>query len=156
MTLRENNAAGLSHPEFINGRQVWHEGHDLHDLADRIKNGDPAQGWEGDERLTLARFVDPKTGTVTWELWRLDGSTYNLVAKLPGTGDPYSVIPNLVQRDQRKGFDVKAAVDKQNSQVDAGRARRDAEINGARSERLAWALRRDIGHHYGGLRKVIH
>lgn len=141
---RELTYADVEHPEFLHGRQTWHPGMNLHDLADRIKNGDPTHGWEGDARLTLARYTDPETRQERWELWRLEAAGgYNLVAKLPGDRDPSGIIPALVERDFRRGLDLKESIDRHNAKVEAVADAKVGDRLGAASEKLAWALRKD-------------
>lgn len=116
----------------------------LHDLADRIKNGDPVSGWEGDPRLTLALYTDPKNPiNQTYELWRQEGEGYSLVAKLRGGLDPYTILPELVKRDQRRGLDIREAVDRHNAKVQAAKDAASSERSFDAAERIVWALRKD-------------
>lgn len=143
--MREHTIDDVHHPDVIHGHRVVRLGEDLHDLADRIKNGDPVQGWEGDVRLTLARFDDPSTGP-RYELWRLEADgEYRLVAKLPAYRDPSGIIRQLVERDARRGYDVRVAVERHNTKVQAAKDSESADRLGAASDRLAWALKKDLG-----------
>ena len=145
MTPREETLLDVAHPDFIQGRRVVQPGTNLHELADRIKNGDPTCGWEGDPRLTLARYDDPVTGP-QFELWRLEhDGQYRLVAKLAGHLDPSNICRRLVEHDIRRGFDIKDAVDRHNAKVHAARmAPVQDRLSGA-ADKLAWALRKDLG-----------
>lgn len=126
------------------GRQTWRPGMSLHELADKIQNGDPVTGWDGDPRLTLARYLDPQTGDERWELWRLEhDGQYRLTARLPGHRDPSGILRELVERDARRGYDLKAAVDRHNAKVQAAADAASADRSMAAAERLVWALKKD-------------
>lgn len=141
---REETAGRIVHPEYVNGRLTWHAGMNLHDLANRIQNGDPVQGWEGDPRLTLAKWRVPETGEERWELWRLDvDGEYHLVAKLPGHLDPSSIIQELIAVDARRGYDLKESIDRHNAKIDADRQEKQDDRMGAAADHLVWGLKRD-------------
>lgn len=133
--------AQLVHPqEMPNGAVTWSPGAGLDDLSDRIRNGDPAQGWEGDVRLTLAFYLG------RWELWRLErDNAYRLVCQSrPGLDNPYGIIRFLVDHDQRRGFNLHETVMAHNRKVrDAADVPSD-KLQAA-TDKVAWAIRKDIG-----------
>ncbi len=145
---REQTIRQIEHAAAMpNGAVTLHYGHlDLHDLADRIKNGSPGEGWEGDARLTLAFFRDPKGKGSRYELWRLEGDgEYRLVATLREGVDPRGIIRRLVEHDARRGFDVHEAVSRHNAKVDKENQRKSDERIGESSERLAFSLMKAAG-----------
>ncbi len=128
----------LIHPESIGGARTWVPGRGLDALADELRQYDP--------RLTLAFHGRDQR----WELWRYEGGTYNLVMRsrrgLPFPGD---ILSELRRRDVRSGYDPHDDVETHNARVDSAIDHRTDEQFGAGAEKLAWALRRDIGHLYG-------
>ncbi len=144
---RENTAGSVQHPDFMpSGATTWRPGMNLHDLADRIKNGSPTEGWQGDPRLSLAKFRDPKSGAERWELWRncADGEL-RLIATLPSDRDPSGIIRKLVQMDAHRGFDLHDAVSRHNAKIDKERQYKSDQVIGAASERLAHGLMKSAG-----------
>ncbi len=144
---RENTAGRVQHPDFMpSGATTWRPGMNLHDLADRLQNGDAAAGWAGDPRLSLAKFRDPSTGAERWELWRncTDGEL-RLIATLPSERDPSGIIRKLVQMDAQKGFDLHEAVSRHNAKVDREHQYQSDQKIGESSERLAHSLMRAAG-----------
>ncbi len=145
---REETIRAIEHAAAMpNGAVTLGAGHlDLHDLADRIQHGDALQGWEGDVRLTLAFYRDPKGRGSCYELWRLEhDGEYRMVARLPQRLDPSGIIRQLVERDFRRGYDVHEAVSRHNAKVDAERAYQSDQVIGAASERLAHGLMKAAG-----------
>ncbi len=145
---REQTIRQIEHAAAMpNGAVTLGAGHvDLHDLADRIKNGSPAHGWEGDNRLTLAFFRDPKGRGSRYELWRLENDEeYRLVATLPEGRDPSGIIRLLVEHDARRGYDVHEAVSRHNAKVQKEQERKSDEKIGEHSERLAFGLMKAAG-----------
>lgn len=137
---RELTLADVHHPDVIHGRSVVRLGTNLHELADRLKNGDPTVGWEGDPRLTLAK------SETHYELWRLEADgQYRMVCRLNDTLDPSNICRLLVERDARRGFDLKEHVDRHNAQVQAARQAPARERMSGAADKLAWALKKDLG-----------
>lgn len=113
----------------------------MNELLDRLQNGDPARGWEGDPRFTLAwNKVERR-----WELWRREhDEQYRLFARSPLDHPfPIDIIDEIVAHDTRRGFDPKAYVDAHNAAVEAEKAYQRSQIRGPSIEKLAWALKRD-------------
>lgn len=144
---REQTLTAIEHSDLIHGRNVVRLGTDLHELADRIKNGDAVSGWEGDPRLTLAKYGSGRDEQ--FELWRLEhDGEYRMVAVLrpdaAGHLDPSNICRRLVERDARRGYDIKDAVDRHNARAqEANEAPSKDRLSGA-AEKLAWALKRDL------------
>lgn len=110
-------------------------------LLDRLQNGDPALGWEGDPRFVLAwNRVDRR-----WELWRREhDEEYRLFARSKVDHPfPVNIIQEIMAHDVRRGFDPKAYVDAHNAAVDAEKAYQASQRRGPSLEKLAWALRKD-------------
>lgn len=124
---------------------VWAPGMGLDDLQDRLRFGDPTKGWEGDPRLTLAHFRDPRTGDTHWELWRLEhDNAYRLVCRSrPNLPFPARLIEQIMEHDRNRGVDVHAVVMAHNRKLNAERDKSSERIQAAH-ERLAWALKRDL------------
>ncbi len=71
---------GFIHPQVVNGRSLWMDS-GLTTLIDKLQNGDPTLGWEGDPRLAL--FMDDND---RWVLSRLeaDGEYRDICKSRPG------------------------------------------------------------------------
>ena len=139
---------GILHPQVIDGRVEWFDS-GMQDVIDKIHNGDPTKGWEGDERLAVYRSRTP-AGDV-YELMRLedDGEYRRVVATQPG--DPFddAIITWLVQNDRRRKPDHWSIAD----EINRHNAKLDADADAARSEwvredfapRLRKAIMKDQG-----------
>lgn len=123
-------------------------------IVDKLHFGDPALGWEGDERLALS--WNGQTERV--ELWRLeDDGEYRLVMRgRPGMRVvDMGIIQFLVTHDRQRGFKLRDAIDAHNAKLDADREKEfDAKVEAA-ADRLHWALLRDIGQFEGGITRRI-
>lgn len=139
--MREQTYSEVVHPDFIGQSAVIVDPTAMNDLVDRLHNGDPALGWEGDNRLTLA-FHKP---TQQWELWRLEADNqYRLFARSkPGKPFPGDIIRELVAHDTRRGFDPKAYVDEHNAKIKLEQEKQQTERNLEFADRLAWAIKKD-------------
>lgn len=139
--MREQSFNDIEHPEFLGGAAVLVDQTAMNDLLDRLQNGDPTQGWEGDPRLVLAfHKVDQR-----WELHRLEADNqYRMLARSkPGMAFPASIIQELVRMDTRRGFDPKAYVDQYNAKVEAEKDYDLSQRTREAAEVLAWALKKD-------------
>src|SRR5437660_1245652 len=96
----------ITHPQHLEGRSVWADP-EVQDLMDRLHNGDPTLGWEGDGRLALYRAPGRR-----WELWRLenDGEYRLIMRSKPGLHLDNRLIMHLVAHDSRRGFNAGEAV----------------------------------------------
>lgn len=106
--MRENTASGIIHPEFQGGRRLWLDGQ-VRGIVDKLHNGDPTLGWEGDPRLALYLEPDPLGGE-RWALYRYeaDGQYRKVCQSKPGLALDERLIQLLVAHDQRRGFDIAA------------------------------------------------
>jgi hypothetical protein len=113
----------------------------MDDLLDRIQNGDPRIGWEGDPRFVLAF----NRQTDRWELWRREvDEEYRMFARSkPGLGFPAGIVEEIVKHDVRRGYDPKADVDAHNARLDAEKRYQASQRRGPGLEKLRWALRKD-------------
>jgi len=140
--MREQNPAGLVHPEWVHGRRLWLDG-GMTELIRKLHFGDPTRGWEGDERLAV--YWNPPR----WEVWRMEADNqYRMVCRsTPGTPFDERLIDALVAHDrQRHGADFLAdRIEANNNAVDA---RRQAEQRERIAEdvapRLQHALRKEL------------
>jgi hypothetical protein len=138
--LHEPSVAGLSHPEWVNGRRLWMDTA-MRDLIGRIRFGDPVKGWEGDERLAIY-WCQPDE---RWELWRLeDDGVHRFVCRsAPGVPFDERVIDALLGWDrQRRTRPLHDEIVAHNDRLDA---QRDAAQFDWMSEEIAPRLRHAIG-----------
>lgn len=151
MIPREQTLASVRHPDIIEGRAVLIGGGvNLNELSHRIQHGDPASGWEGDVRMVLCRYVNPTTREEQIELWRLEhDGEYRQEARLrpdaSGILDPSNICAQLVERDARRGYNIKDAVDRHNAGVQREKDRVGADKMSGAADKLAWAIKRDLG-----------
>ena len=134
----------LSRPELHEGELLWVN----RDVIDKITNGDPVLGWEGDDRLAV--FLEDKELEV-WALYRLedDNQWRHVVRTEPGIPFDERIIHWLCQHDMRRkpaDFDLDALVKEHNDKVDADKqAAQDEYIAEELAPRLQRALRLDHG-----------
>ncbi len=140
----------LIHPQTINGKRLMIDP-EVQDLVDRLHNGDPTLGWEGDPRLALTGGRDPVTGENYWELVRFENGQYNLVAtSRPGMKLDRSLIMHLVAHDLRRRSmeSITDEIDRHNDAITDPEKNGGAEKLADALEKVYWAANRDIGHHY--------
>lgn len=137
---------GILHPQYIGGRVEWRDS-GMDRVIDKIQNGDPVHGWEGDDRLAVYR-IDTPLGPV-FELMRLDeDGEYRRVVKT-NPGDPFddAIIVWLCQNDRRRkpdGWSIADDVDAHNAAIDAEReAHRSEWVAEEIAPRLIHALNKD-------------
>lgn len=136
MSTLEPSVAGLSHPEWVEGRRLWMDSA-MRDLIQRVRFGDPVKGWEGDERLAVY-FNEPAR---CFELWRLeDDNEYRFVCRSgPGVVFDERVIDALLKWDrQRRKVGLHEEIAAQHERVDAAR---ENELNEWVAEEMAPRLR---------------
>ena len=134
LTLAPNE---LIHPERIGNSLTWIPGRGLDELADDLRMFDP--------RLTLAYHGQQKR----WELWRFEGGKYNLVCRSrPGLPFPKGLLEELQMRDSRRGYDPAAEVQAHNDAIDREKDRQHDELTHEVASRVAWSIKKDIGHKY--------
>jgi len=97
---------GFVHPQVVDGRTLWMDS-GLRNLIDKLHNGDPALGWEGDPRLALYMEGD------TWVLSRYeaDGTYRDVCKSRPGLALDERLIVRLMEHDMRRGFDPSKALE---------------------------------------------
>lgn len=139
--MRELTLGRVVHPEVVDGRALWVDP-EVQDIVDRLQNGDPTLGWEGDPRMALYRSLDGR-----WELWRLEhDNEYRMVCRSrPGLALDARLIEHLVAHDTRRGFDAQMALEAHNGKVYADRQRVSQDRMNSAAERLRWALKKDLG-----------
>lgn len=118
---------------------------DVCDIADRLRNGDPTLGWDGDPDLLL--FYN--TGTDRFEVWAPDERMEPYLAVSHPRCDA-SLIRRVADADNRRRTAVDRVTDantKAQADAEAARAERFDEV----ADKLHHALRQDLGHHHGGL-----
>jgi len=109
--------------------------------------GLPTVGWEGDERLSV--FSWPRRQMFILVRLEHDGEyrkVRDLVTDKPlGPQAVGELCRWLVERDSRRGFDALKWVNEHNAAVDRERERAEDEWRAEKSDKLAWALGRDLG-----------
>lgn len=91
---------------MVNGKMLW-TSPEVADMVDRLQNGDPTLGWEGDPRLALYWREDGR-----WEVSRYENGQYSTVCvSRPGVALDARLIMRLVEHDHRRGFDPLAILD---------------------------------------------
>lgn len=155
MLVRENTAGHVQHPETIldplgKPRRIW-AAPEVEEVMGLVHNGDPASGWEGDERYALYLNENKQ-----WELWRLeaDGEMRLTVQSKPGKKLDRSLILFLLEHDTRR-HDVARRIMRETEQWHEDREREADERIEAVNDKLAWALRKDLGHLEGSSRGPI-
>lgn len=119
---------------------------EVHDIMDRVQNGDPTAGWEGDPAIALFRSEG------RWELARLghDGEYHTICRSRPGLVLDGSLITYLVANDLRRKTAAKQ-IEETDALNEAVRRARDDVLEGQMSEALQkvyFGLSKDIGYHY--------
>lgn len=129
--IREASYGNVAHPEWLNGRRVWRDGH-LDEVVRRLQQGDPTKGWEGDPRLEV--YLNSETRR--WEIWRLehDGEYRIVLYSDPDVTFDFDVIDHLVAHDRNRGYDVQRELEVVNGGV---RRRRSAEFQEWVAEEVA-------------------
>lgn len=139
----------IAHPQILpDGSSVWLDA----GIREKLQNGCPELGWEGDPRLEVYLGRDERL-----HVWRLEhDGEYRLVTRSkPGMPLDDRLIRFLVDHDTHRGYDVKADSDTHNAKLDANKEARADDKSMAAAEVLAHGMRKDIGYHHGGLSKLI-
>lgn len=133
-------------------------GEDVADVARAIKEGDATTGWRGDPGMALHRGErgTPREGTVAVYGFDARGERYLAATQditLPGWR--FELLKRLREGDWQRN-DQFDRVDAANQKLRDEAAAEAREAKEELAEKLAWAIRRDIGHLNGGLTKDIH
>ncbi len=118
------------------------------EIIDKITNGDPVLGWEGDDRLAVVLEAETPKGPV-WALYRVEesGRESFVVRTEPGIPLDERIIHWLCEHDIRrkdKYFDLDKVVRDTNAKVDADRqAAQDEYIAEELAPRLRHAMMKD-------------
>ena len=109
--MRENSALGLAHPEWVDGKRLWTDP-GIRSIVDKLHNGDPALGWEGDPRLALYFEPEPGSDEGRWVLYRMehDNVMRPIMRSRPGMELDERMILHLMAHDTRRGFDPASVV----------------------------------------------
>lgn len=116
--------------------------------------GAPDLGWGPDGRYAV--YSRPAANSFLLVRLESDGE-YRVTKELKSTrplspGDVNLLIRWLVERDTRRGFDVGRYVEERNAAADRERERLENEWRAQAADRLAFALKKDLGAHLGGSR----
>lgn len=139
--IRENDASGLVHPEYVDGRRLWFDGA-MWDLIRKLHDGDPTRGWEGDPRLAV--YYDGPADR--WEVMRYEhDGTYRMVCRSkPGVPFDERLIDALVAHDRNRGVSPHELVDAHNRRIAAEHQRQRDDVAVETAERLRFALRGEL------------
>lgn len=116
-------------------------------IADRVREGDPTVGWQGDP--TMDTYLDEATATATVFGFDRHGDRY--IAAQVSVHDPgwrHELLRKLHAGDWRRPDTVDRQVKLVEDQMRARQAQTD-ELADEKAEKLAWAIRRDAGHLVG-------
>lgn len=136
---------------------------EMDDIGRRLTEGDATLGWEGADDLTLHlaqqfeidQFGNAKpTRNYHFEVWGIDGHGQPYLA-LSWPRCDASLLRRLSEIDNRKTSVLDRTV-KLMDQARRDKESAEADKRGEMAERLAFALKKDLGHHHGGLTKSIH
>lgn len=116
--------------------------------------GAPDLGWGADGRYAV--YSRPAKNTFILVRLEADGE-YRITRELNSSrplspGDVNLLIRWLVSNDTRRGFDVLKFIDEKNAALDREKERKADEERAQISDKLAWALKRDLASHVGGSR----
>gem|GEM_PF-4305794 len=125
------------------------------DIASRVRDGDPVVGWRGDSGMDTYVFNQARR----CEVWGFDGYGTRYCAasvQVDRPGWQHTVLRKLRDGDWHRGPTVFDEINKRASGREEAREAAAAARSEERSERLAWALQRDLGHYVSGTRKWIY
>ena len=144
MPERENTAAGIVHPETVDGRRIWIDP-EVQEIIHALHYGVPTLGWEGDPALALYRTVDKR-----WELWRLenDGEYRRFCRSTPNAKLDHSLILQLVAHDVRRGYNPHTAIVQHMTKLENDRDKEAQEKMTESLEKVYYGLKKDVGHLY--------
>jgi hypothetical protein len=120
---------------------------DVLDIGRRITHGDEL--WRGDPTMSLS--WSPASGL--FEVWGLDAHGQPYLAASHERCDT-QLLEKLVAGDWQR-TDVFARLAQANAKADAARDAAFEDKANEAVDKLVWAVRRDAGHLYGGLRRNV-
>ena len=124
-------------------------------IAQLVKYGDPLVGWRGDP--TMDTYLDENTGQVEVHAFDSHGERY-CACTVNAATDPgwrHTLLRQLTEWDPRRVNVVDKFSQEQEARA-AAKKRADRNVIEERADKLAWALRRDIGHDVDGLSKEFY
>lgn len=129
---------------------------DVVGIAERVKFGDPVVGWRGDPQADT--YLDPNTGQVA--VYTFDGHGNRYCATVldinrAGEGWRHELLRRLRDGDWQRDDVVERRMEELMAPVKAKEAAHREKAEQA-AEKLAWALKRDLGHLYSGTTKEYH
>jgi len=128
-------------------------GEDVHNVAEAVQRGDSATGWRGDPGMDTHMGVD---GTVAVYAFDRDGNRYRAaVVDARNPGWRYELLTRLRDGDWQRG-DQFDRLDALNRARDLETSKALQEKKDEMAERLAWGIKRDLGHLYSGTTKDVH
>lgn len=120
---------------------------DLFDIDRRIKNGDES-GWRGDP--TMGLFYNPHLHR--FEVWGIDrGGNQYLAASHHELS--VEIVHKLRNGDPTRNDPWQQVLD-HNAKVKAEMQQKDREKRAELADKLAWGIRQDFGHLYGGRKRI--
>lgn len=128
-------------------------GEDVHDVARAVQQGDPATGWRGDPGMDTHLGSDGRVG-----VYGFDRAGDRYLACLVDARNPgwrYELLSRLRDGDWQRA-DQFDRVDAHNRQIQAEKDAAFQDQKEETAERLAWALKRDLGHLYSGTSKDVY
>lgn len=124
-------------------------GDDLHDVAGLVQGGDALIGWRGDPTMDV--YVWPEYGTVAVYGFDRGGVRYLAAQEsLSNPGWRHDLLRRLRDGDYQRGDDVFADIEKKNAAAHKAADDKWDEFADEQAEKLAWALRRDVGVYVDG------
>lgn len=127
---------------------------DLMDIDHRVKYGDES-GWRGDPTMCVCINSIPGHPQEGWfEVWGIDrGGNQYKAASSPKLD--HSLLIKLREGDPTRSDPWQKVLD-HNAKVKADQEQADREKRADIADKLAWGIRQDFGHLYGGRRNHWH
>lgn len=143
--MRDNTAAGIHHPEWVDGRKLW-IAPEVQQVIDWMHYGYPPFGWEGDPALAL--YLGDKN---EWVVNRYENGQYHTVCRSkPGVELNLSLLLGLVEMDTRRksALAILEQINEHNDALQKSISDTAHEKMCAAMEKVYWGAAREVGHHY--------
>lgn len=127
------------------GTRVAVEGHVL-DTLRLLREGDGILGWEGDPNIQI--LVDLATGT--YDVWTLDAAGEPYLALSRPYAD-HRLVQDILNADTRRRDVAGSVLELNKARERAAQAEFSERVEEA-ADKLQFALRKDLGHLFGGTR----